>query len=224
MTKRILLVASALLLSALPVAAQSVSMGLTVTGIVINGADANPLPLCKVQLVQGGKCTNAGFSNYAGEYRLQYVSPGSYDILVMQFGDTLMHYKGLLLEKDTWVRTVVLPPPDDGNDRPVAYDGGPFRVLRPVLIYSHRHSQLAKMGLLITSPDDPRLWNFSGQMDDLFDPDLSFWYSKYKTFYKLKAMGYNITSPFELVYPEIYHPASDSLSANYRFWILGLRF
>ena len=62
-------------------------------------------------------------------------------------------------------------------------------------------------------------------MDPFFeDKDISFWYRRYKLFYKLKAMGYNITSPFELIYPEVYHPASDSNAVDYNFWFLGLKF
>ena len=197
---------------------------LHVVGTVVNGADGNMLPLCRVQLLQGKMCAAEAYSDYAGNYKMKNVSPGSYTLLVTQFGDTLMRYYGLRLERDTWVRSVVLPPADDGNDMPPQIVDGKIRYLRPVLIYSHRHSMLAKMGLLITDPNDPRLWNFSGQMDPFEDLDISFWYSRYKLFYKLRKMGYNITSPFELIYPEIYHPASDSTAADYNIWFLGLKF
>lgn len=197
---------------------------LHVSGTVVNGADGNVLPLCRVQLLQGKISVAEAYSDYAGNYNMKNVPPGSYTFLVTQFGDTLMRYYGLRLERDTWVRSVVLPPADDGNDAPPPLVDGKIRYLKPVLIYSHRHSLLAKMGLLITDPNDPRLWNFSGQMDPFEDLDISFWYSRYKLFYKLRKMGYNITSPFELVYPEVYHPASDSTAADYNVWFLGLKF
>ena len=60
-------------------------------------------------------------------------------------------------------------------------------------------------------------------MDSFEDLDISFWYSQYKLFYKLRKLGYNITSPFELIYPEIYHPASDSNAVDYKIWVLGIK-
>lgn len=197
---------------------------LHVSGTVVNGADGNVLPLCRVQLLQGKTCVAEAYSDYAGNYKMKNLLPGSYTFLVTQFGDTLMRYYGLHLERDTWVCSVVMPPADDGNDAPPPLVDGKIRYLKPVLIYSHRHSLLAKMGLLITDPGDPRLWNFSGQMDPSEDLDISFWYSRYKLFYKLRKMGYNITSPFELVYPEVYHPAADSTAADYNIWFLGIKF
>ncbi len=59
-------------------------------------------------------------------------------------------------------------------------------------------------------------------MDHVEPKDISYFYSIYKTFYKLKKMGYQITSPFEPVYPEVHHPASDSV--DYKLWILGFSF
>lgn len=214
-------------LAVLPVAkAQELGGGLEVTSTVINGADGNPLPFCFVHLMRDGRSKAVAVTDYAGNYVLPSVAAGTYTVLVLQFGDTLMHYyKGLNIERDTWVRSVVMPPSDNGNnDAFPQYVDGKIKYLRPVLIYSRRHSQLAKMGLLITSPDDPRLWNFSGQMDPFEDLELSFWWNRYKQFYKLKAMGYNITSPFELIYPEVYHPASDSTAVDYKIWILGIKF
>lgn len=195
-----------------------------VTGTVINGADGNPLPFCFVHLVQDGRSMVYAVTDYAGNYTIPSTKTGSFDLLVVQFGDTLMHYKGLTLSRDTWVRSIVMPPLGECNDMLPQYVSGNVRMLRPVLIYSHRHSLLAKMGFLITDPNDPRLWDFSGQMDPFGDLELSFWWSKYKQFYKLKAMGYQITSPFELIYPEIYHPASDSSAVDYNIWILGFKF
>ena len=209
----------------LPIAkAQDSGERLTVTGTVINGADGNPLPFCFVHLMQNGRSKAYAVTDYAGNYTIPATKAGAYDLLVVQFGDTLMCYKGLTLSRNTWIRSVVMPPLGESNDMLPQYVNGKIRNLRPVLIYSHRHSLLAKMGLLITDPDDPRLWDFSGQMDPFEDLELSFWWNRYKQFYKLKAMGYQITSPFELIYPEVYHPASDSSAVDYKIWILGFKF
>lgn len=213
-----------LLALSLPLAKVQAQDTVLVMGTVINGADGNVLPLCRVQLLQGKTCVAEAYSDYAGNYKMKNVPPGSYTFLVTQFGDTLMCYHGLNLERDTWVRSVVMPPSEDELSDVPQYVAMGMKNLRPVLIYSHRHSLLAKMGLLINDPNDPRLWNFSGQMDPFEELELSFWWNRYKLFYKLKAMGYNITSPFELIYPEIYHPASDSSAVDYKIWIMGIKF
>ena len=212
-----------LLLSFLPaVHAYAQADSLTVEGTVVNGVDDNVLPLCKVHLIKDGICWASGISDYDGNYSLPPVVAGDYTFLVTQFGDTLMCVKGLRLSRNTMVRSVIQPPTGGFSTLPAISVGGLVQ-LRPVSV-SARKNLLYGLGLLITSPNDPRLWDFSGRMDSFEDLDISFWYRRYKLFYKLKAMGYNITSPFELIYPEVYHPASDSRAADYRIWFLGLKF
>lgn len=212
-----------LLLSFLPaVHAYAQADSLTVIGTVVNGVDDNVLPLCKVHLIKDGICWASGISDYDGNYSLPPVVAGDYTFLVTQFGDTLMCVKGLRLSRNTMVRSVIQPPMGGFSTLPAISVGGLVQ-LRPVSVRARRNL-LYGMGLLITSPNDPRLWDFSGRMDSFEDLDISFWYSQYKLFYKLKAMGYNITSPFELIYPEVYHPASDSNAVDYNFWFLGLKF
>lgn len=213
-----------LLLSFLPaVHAYAQADSLTVIGTVVNGVDDNVLPLCKVHLIKDGICWASGISYYDGNYSLPPVVAGDYTFLVTQFGDTLMCVKGLRLSRNTMVRSVIQPPTGGFSTLPTIAVGG-LVLLRPVSVRARRNL-LYGMGMMITSPDDERLWNFSGQMDPFFeDIDISFWYRRYKLFYKLKAMGYNITSPFELIYPEVYHPASDSNAVDYNFWFLGLKF
>lgn len=213
-----------LLLSFLPaVHAYAQADSLTVIGTVVNGVDDNVLPLCKVHLIKDGICWASGISDYDGNYSLPPVVAGDYTFLVTQFGDTLMCVKGLRLSRNTMVRSVIQPPTGGFSMLPAISVGGLVQ-LRPVSIRARRNL-LYGMGLMITNPDDERLWNLSGQMDPFFeDKDISFWYRRYKLFYKLKAMGYNITSPFELIYPEVYHPASDSNAVDYNFWFLGLKF
>lgn len=213
-----------LLLSFLPaVHAYAQADSLTVIGTVVNGVDDNVLPLCKVHLIKDGICWASGISDYDGNYSLPPVVAGDYTFLVTQFGDTLMCVKGLRLSRNTMVRSVIQPPTGGFSTLPTIAVGS-LVPLRPVSVRARRNL-LYGMGMMITSPDDERLWNFSGQMDPFFeDKDISFWYRRYKLFYKLKAMGYNITSPFELIYPEVYHPASDSNAVDYNFWFLGLKF
>lgn len=213
-----------LLLSFLPaVHAYAQADSLTVIGTVVNGVDDNVLPLCKVHLIKDGICWASGISDYDGNYSLPPVVAGDYTFLVTQFGDTLMCVKGLRLSRNTMVRSVIQPPTGGFSTLPTIAVGG-LVPLRPVSVKARRNL-LYGMGLMITNPNDNRLWNFSGQMDPFFeDKDISFWYRRYKLFYKLKAMGYNITSPFELIYPEVYHPASDSNAVDYNFWFLGLKF
>lgn len=58
-------------LALLPVAkAQEVGGGLAVTGVVINGADGNPLPFCFVHLMQDGRSRAMAVTDYAGNYTL----------------------------------------------------------------------------------------------------------------------------------------------------------
>ena len=197
------------------------AQGLTVQGVVTNTVDGNGLPLCVVQLLQGGDSKARAVSDYAGHYELPPVAPGVYDILVVQFGDTLCHYIGLTLERNTLVRHYVQPPVGVTSEPTIDYSLG-IRLLRPVTLRVYGGNMLQPLGLLITDADDPRLWNFSGHMDPFEDLELSFWWSRYKLFYKLRKMGYQITSPFELMYPEVHHPASDSV--DYKIWILGFKF
>ena len=203
------------------VVAASVAHGqsdrLSVTGTVVNGADGNPLPLCQVRLLQDGQCRASGVSDYAGHYSLSSAAPGIYDLLITQFGDTLMLCCGIALSRDTWARCVVQPPSD--VEATVAYNTPGFMQLQPVLVVGRYH-MLAYTGHLITSPDDPRLWNMSGRMDHEEPRDESFFYSIYKTFYKLKAQGYDITSPFELIYPEVHTrpPTARSTTTTCGFW------
>ncbi len=157
-----------LLAMTLPLASAMPQDTLRVVGTVINGADGNVLPLCRVQLLKGKTCVAEAYSDYAGNYKMKRVPSGSYTFLVTQFGDTLMRYYGLRLERDTWIRSVVMPPSEDELSDVPQYDAGLFRYLRPVLIVGQKN-MLYKMGLLITSPHDPRLWDFNG----LFDGDHS---------------------------------------------------
>lgn len=185
----------------------------SVRGEVINGIDGNGLSLCVVQLLVNGESKARAVSDYAGRYDLQQVAPGSYDILVVQFGDTLCNYHGLTVTRDTWVRHIVWPPTDETSPPTIDDDLG-ITLLRQVKIQVRVINMLEPMGLLIKSPDDPRLWNFSGRMDEFEDTDISFWYKKYKLFYKLRAMGYDITSPFELMYPENHYTTTETKEDN----------
>lgn len=135
-----------------------------VTGTVINGADGNPLPFCYVHLLQDGRSKVYAVTDYAGNFNIPVTQTGSFDFLVVQFGDTLMHYKGLTLSRDTWVRSVVMPPSEEELSDMPYYDAGNYRYLKPVLVVG-RHNLLYDMGLLITSPNDPFLCKYSASQD-----------------------------------------------------------
>jgi hypothetical protein len=153
-----------LLLSFLPaVHAYAQADSLTVIGTVVNGVDDNVLPLCKVHLIKDGICWASGISDYDGNYSLPPVVAGDYTFLVTQFGDTLMCVRGLRLSRNTMVRSVIQPPTGGFSTLPAISVGGLVQ-LRPVSV-SARKNLLYGLGLLITSPNDHRLWNFSGQIE-----------------------------------------------------------
>ena len=227
----------------LPVAkAQDGGERLTVTGTVINGADGNPLPFCFVHLMQDGRSRAMAVTDYAGNYTLPPIAAGTYSVLVLQFGDTLMHYKGLTLSRDTWVRSVVLPPSDEKLSNMPYYDAGMFRYLRPILIVAQKN-MLHNMGLLITSPHDPRLWDFNGRFDgdhsasrDLSGSKIHFGLLVHPGF-EVHPLGSamkndlilygrirDVLIPAPTVPWEIIAPASDSTAVDYKIWIPGIKF
>lgn len=189
------------------------AQAVSVRGEIINGIDCNGLPLCVVQLYANGVSKAKTFSDYAGRYDLPQVEPGCYNIVIVQFGDTLCNYHGLTVMRDTWVRHIVWPTTGDTHP-PTIDDALGITMLRQVKIQVRVINMLEPMGLLIKSPDDPRLWNFSGHMDEFEDTDISFWYKKYKLFYKLRAMGHDITSPFEQMYPENHYTTTETKEDN----------
>ena len=146
------------------VAARSQSDSLTVEGIIVNEVDGNVLPLCNVQLFQEGHSAASALTDYDGRYVMPPLAAGSYTFLVTQFGDTMMCYKGLILTRNTRVRSVVTPPPAGIDELPLPPNHPQMVWLQPVNIRGTRNL-LYKMGLLITSPNDLRLWNFCGRAE-----------------------------------------------------------
>ena len=153
----------ALMALTVAVVARSQVDSLTVEGIVVNEVDGNVLPLCNVQLLQEGHCVASAFTDYDGRFVMPTLAAGSYTFLVTQFGDTMMCYKGLSLRRDSRVRSIVTPPPAGVGELPLPPNHPNMVWLQPVNIRGTRNL-LYRMGLLITSPDDPRLWNLSGRM------------------------------------------------------------
>lgn len=152
---------SIVILCLLPLAASA--QGLTAEGVVINAVDGNGLPLCVVQLKHDGAIKARAVTDYAGRYMLQSVVQGVYDIVVVQFGDTLCRYRGLTLERNTLIRHYVQPPAGVESEPTIDYALG-VRLLRPATVSVRVKNMLGQMGLLITDPNDPRLWNYSGQL------------------------------------------------------------
>ena len=146
------------------VAARSQSDSLTVEGIIVNEVDGNVLPLCNVQLLQEGHCVASALTDYDGRFVMPTLATGSYTFLVTQFGDTMMYYKSLRLTRDALVRSVVTPPPAGVGELPLPPNHPQMVWLNTVSVYAKRN-MLYKMGLLITSPNDLRLWNFCGRAE-----------------------------------------------------------
>ena len=153
----------ALMALTVAVSARSQADSLTVEGVVVNTVDGRVLPMCHVQLLQGGRSMGIALTDYDGYFELPPLPAGSYTLLVTQFGDTMMCYKNLRLTRDSWLRSIVAPPAGDADHVPMLVQHPNMVWLQPVNIRGTRN-MLYKMGLLITSPNDPRLWNFSGRM------------------------------------------------------------
>lgn len=154
----------ALMALTVAVGTRSQADSLTVVGIVVNEVDGNVLPLCNVQLFQEGHSVASALTDYDGRYVMPPLAAGSYTFLVTQFGDTMMCYKGLILTRNTRVRSVVTPPPAGVGELPLPPNHPQMVWLQPVNIRGTRNL-LYKMGLLITSPNDLRLWNFCGRAE-----------------------------------------------------------
>lgn len=160
MKSRFLIALMALIVA---VAARSQADSLTVEGVVVNNVDGRVLPMCHVQLLQGERSMGIALTDYDGYFELPSLPAGSYTLLVTQFGDTMMCYKNLRLTRDSWLRSIVAPPAGDAGSVPMFAQHPNMVWLNTVSIYAKRN-MLYKMGLLITSPNDPRLWNLSGRM------------------------------------------------------------
>lgn len=143
-------------------AAQTVEM-IYVEGEVVNVVENIPLPFCEVQMLRGTKAVSHAKCDGAGNYVIPSMPAGEYALLITQFGDTLMHVKGVRLERDSRIITRVALPDASKGQMWLPTDLKQIN-LGEIKILAPRH-MLAKMGLLITSPNDPRLWNFSGEMD-----------------------------------------------------------
>lgn len=143
-------------------AAQTVEM-IYVEGEVVNVVENIPLPFCEVQMLRGTKAVSHAKCDGAGNYVIPSMPAGEYALLITQFGDTLMHVKGVRLERDSRIISRVALPDASKGQLWLPTDLKQIN-LGEIKILAPRH-MLAKMGLLITSPNDPRLWNFSGRMD-----------------------------------------------------------
>ena len=139
--------------------------GIAVVGVVSNRADGNPLPFCDIHFMRDGGVVAVSRTDTAGTYSLNNLPAGEYKLVVTQFADTLMYCKSLQLHSDSRIRCLVNPPQFSShtflNEKHVDIDGSIW--LRTININTPG-STLKKMGLLITSSNDPRLWDFSGKM------------------------------------------------------------
>ena len=142
-------------------AAQSVDM-IYVEGEVCNVVENIPLPFCEVQMVKGSKVVSFAKCDGTGQYVIPTMPAGEYTLLITQFGDTLQYVKGLRLERDSRVICRVALSDASKGQMWLPTDLKQIN-LGEVRIVAPTH-MLAKMGLLITSAGDGRLWDFSGKM------------------------------------------------------------
>lgn len=224
--KRIVFSMVLVLMFATRTIAQVSADSLMVIGTVINGADSNVLPLCKVHLLLNGKTMASAITDNDGYYMMNHVPVGDYTFLVTQFGDTLMMYKGLTISRSTLVKSVIQPPTGGFSSLPTLPVDGMIQL--NTIFVSARRNLLYNMGLLITSPNDPRLWNFSGRMEypggandcggcckrstRLFHPGLDY-----------HPLNSDMKNDI-ILHGRILDYACDSTTAKYKRWFLGIKF
>lgn len=124
-------------------------------GRVTDAATGEPQSLCEVQLhgsalhpckASDSEASAIAFCDDQGYFSIGWVPVGVYTLSVLSEGKTL-HYAELKLEENAMVNIALM------NSDTVM-----FRALRTVTVTETKH----KLGdRLITSPDDPRLWNFN---------------------------------------------------------------
>ena len=144
------------------VAAQSESM-IYVEGEVCNIVEHIPLPFCEVQFTSNDAVVASARCDEAGRYVMPSMPSGDFTLVITQFSDTLLLVKSVRLERDSrLVCRVVLPDASQG-EMWLPSDIKQINLGEVRIVVAH--NMLAKMGLLITSPHDKRLWNFSGEMN-----------------------------------------------------------
>lgn len=117
-----------------------------IEGRVIDAISGEPKFICEVQFIQTDTIKAIAFCDENGYYSIGWMPVGVYTLSVLLDGK-MLHYAELSLVENALVNIALL-----------SNDTVRFNALRPVEVTETRH----KLGnRLITSPDDPRLWNFN---------------------------------------------------------------
>ena len=136
-----------LLLSAVTLCAQEDEPdSVVVLGHVVNRLSGEAEPYCTVHFLQGSDTVATAFCDYEGYFSVDLLPVGTYGLSVSLRGMTL--YQSDLVLGDNAMLSIS-----------VITDSFQLRTLREVEIMAPKHD-LAASGLLITSPNDERLWDF----------------------------------------------------------------
>lgn len=122
-----------------------------VTGTVVNFYSGKPEPLCVVKLLRDGLLVAGTVCDLDGHYRLGPLPVDTYTLNVSLNGMMLTHAELSLTENADLSIAVI----SDTSHQVIN--------LREVRITSNRYvdNKLYGQGMLITNPQDPRLWDFS---------------------------------------------------------------
>ena len=128
--------------------AQSETDSVLVMGEVVDRLSGDPLPLGYVHFLGAdGDTVATAVCDTSGYFAVGYMPVGTYALIVSVKGLSL-YRADLVLGDNADLHLSVIT------------DSFYLRTLREVRIVSPKH-ELAAQGLLITSPDDPRLWDFA---------------------------------------------------------------
>lgn len=148
--KRILLFSMAVV-ATVTMAAQVDSV--MVFGSVTNFHMGTPMPACTIHLIQGEDTLFTSMSDAEGFFFIKGVPTGSYNLTVER-------------EFSLYMANLVLA---ENAELSISVDTVRHVDLMPVRVTSPKH-QLGNA--LITTPDNPRLWNFSGEMRESFPANI----------------------------------------------------
>ena len=116
-----------------------------VEGVVTDAVTNEPESVCEVQLFQENEVKAIAFCDEEGRYTIGWMPAGTYSMSVISKGTTL-YCAELSIMEDAILNIALV------------HDSMLTRTLAPVVVAEKKHGLGER---LITSPDDPRLWNFN---------------------------------------------------------------
>lgn len=116
-----------------------------VEGVVTDAVTSEPETVCEVQLFQENEVKAIAFCDEEGRYTIGWMPAGTYSMSVISKGTTL-YCAELSIMEDAILNIALV------------HDSLLTRTLAPVVVAEKKHGLGDR---LITSPDDPRLWNFN---------------------------------------------------------------